>query len=217
MIIGLRRGTVELLEHQDEWMEEGRKCIGLLSSVLGKRAIAIEHVGSTAIRGIHAKPIIDIAVGMHSLDEAMDCREELARHGIIFHGEDNPGQFLFVITNGELRTHHIHFVPYNGEAWRNYIIFRDYLRSHPERAKAYDELKLKLASMYSDNRKAYTASKDSFIRDTITEARKKYLEIASITPIVDEESPEITPEQAARARLAHETHPEWYGKEKMRI
>lgn len=170
MIIGLRRGAVELAEHQEEWREAARESINVLSSVLGEKAVQIEHVGSTAIRGIHAKPIIDIAVGMHSLDEAMDCREELAKHGITFHGEDKPGQLLFVINNGELRTHHIHFVKWNGDAWNNYVIFRDHLRSHPERAKAYDNLKLNLASMYSDNRKAYTASKDSFIKDTIAEA-----------------------------------------------
>lgn len=172
MMIGLKRGTVELVEHQDEWIEAGRECIRHLSSILGERAVSIEHVGSTAIPGIHAKPIIDIAVGVRSLDEAMECRDELARYGMIFHGEDNPGQLLFVIGDGEIRTHHIHFVPYDGKAWRNYMIFRDYLISHPERAKAYDELKLKLASMYSGNRKAYTSSKNSFISDTIAEAMK---------------------------------------------
>lgn len=170
MIIGLKRGTVELVEHQDEWTEAGRECIRQLSFILGERAISIEHVGSTAIPGIHAKPIIDIAVGVRSLDEAIECKDELARHEIIFRGEDNPGQLLFVIGDGDIRTHHIHFVPYDSEAWRNYIFFRDYLRSHPERAKAYDELKLKLASMYSGNRKTYTSSKSSFIKDTIAEA-----------------------------------------------
>ena len=177
MIIGLKRGTVALVEYQKEWQEAGRECIRLLYSLLGEKAVAIEHVGSTAIPGIHAKPIIDIAVGMRSLDEAMEYKDELAKHEIIFHGEDNPGQLLFVIGNNDIRTHHIHFVPYDGEAWRNYIIFRDYLRSHPERARAYDDLKLKLANTYSDNRKAYTTSKDSFIKKTISEARKVHLEI----------------------------------------
>lgn len=118
----------------------------------------------------------------------MECKDVLERNGIIFHGEDNPGQLLFVIGDGDIRTHHIHFVPYNGEAWRNYIIFRAYLRSHPERVKAYDNLKLQLASMYSDNRKVYTASKDSLIKETISEARKMSLEKAAIMPVVDKDS-----------------------------
>lgn len=141
--------------------------------------------------------------GGRSLDKAMECKDVLERNGIIFHGEDNPGQLLFVIGDGNIRTHHIHFVPYNGEAWRNYIIFRAYLLSHPERAKAYDNLKLQLASMYSDNRKAYMASKDSFIKETISEARKMSLEKAAITSVVDKDSPGIAPEQAAKAGLDH--------------
>ena len=140
---------------------------------LGESAVAIEHVGSTAIPGIHAKPIIDIVVGVRSLDDAMKYKDELALHKIIFRGEDNPGQLLFIIGDDDIRTHHIHFVPWAGEAWQNYIAFRDYLCSNPEAAKAYDELKLRLSSMYSGDRKTYTASKASFINDTIAEARKR--------------------------------------------
>lgn len=126
MIIGLRRGTVKLVEHQEGWKEAGMKYIELLSSILGESAVAIEHVGSTAIPGIHAKPILDIAVGVRSLDDAMKYKDELALHKIIFRGEDNPGQLLFVIGDDDIRTHHIHFVPWAGEAWQNYIAFRDY-------------------------------------------------------------------------------------------
>ena len=154
MIIGLRRGTVKLVEHQEGWKEAGTKCIELLSSILGESAVAIEHVGSTAIPGIHAKPILDIVVGVRSLDDAMKYKDELV-------GDD------------DIRTHHIHFVPWAGEAWQNYIAFRDYLCSNPEAAKAYDELKLRLSSMYSGDRKTYTASKASFINDTIAEAGKR--------------------------------------------
>ena len=92
MIIGLRRGTVKLVEHQEGWKEAGTKCIELLSSILGESAVAIEHVGSTAIPGIHAKPILDIVVGVRSLDDAMKYKDELALHKIIFRGEDNPYQ-----------------------------------------------------------------------------------------------------------------------------
>ena len=124
MIIGLKRGTVELVEYKEGWEEAGRECIRQLSSILGEEAVAIEHVGSTAIPGIHAKPILDIVVGVRSLDDAMKYKDELALHKIIFRGEDNPGQLLFVIGDDDIRTHHIHFVPWAGEAWQNYIAFQ---------------------------------------------------------------------------------------------
>ena len=176
MNIGLKRGTVILLEHQEDWEKAGKECAKLLSSILGESAVGVQHVGSTSIPGIHAKPIIDIAVGARTLDEVPEYREELSKYGIIFHGEDIPGQLLFVMGNGDIRTHHIHFVTWNGEAWWNYILFRDYLCTHPEKAKAYDELKMSLAMEYPNDRKAYTNSKDSFIKTIITEARKMHFE-----------------------------------------
>ena len=134
MSIGLKRGTVILLEHQEDWEKAGKECVKLLSSILGESAVGVQHVGSTSIPGIHAKPIIDIAVGARTLDEVPEYREELRKYGIIFHGEDIPGQLLFVMGNGDIRTHHIHFVTWNGEAWWNYILFRDYLCTHPEKS-----------------------------------------------------------------------------------
>ena len=90
---------------------------------------------------------------------------------MIFRGEDIPGQLLFVIGDDEIRTHHIHAVPWNGQAWQDYILFRDYLISHLEKAEAYDALKMNLAKRYGNSRKEYTASKAAFIQTVIAEAR----------------------------------------------
>ena len=70
-MIGLKRGTVELLPHQKEWEEEAKNKIELLKQLLGNTAIDIQHVGSTAIFSIHAKPIIDLAVAVNELKDVL--------------------------------------------------------------------------------------------------------------------------------------------------
>ena len=161
-----------LLPHCDEWEAEARDCIKTLEAVLGSTAISIEHIGSTSIPGICAKPIIDIAVGVRDIEDVMPYQDELKDHGISFHGQDIPGQLLFVIDRDGLRTHHIHVIRYDGEAWNNYIDFRDYLRAFPGKAREYEEEKLRLARLYKDDRKSYTASKAGIIGRLIQEARR---------------------------------------------
>ena len=131
-MIGLKRGTVELLPHQSQWKDEAAKTVMLLKSVLNDTAIDIQHVGSTSIDNISAKPIIDIAVGVPTLDSIKPYIETLSKNGIIFRKEYVKEQLLFVIGDFEkdTRTHHIHVVEWNGKAWNNYINFRDYLNEN---------------------------------------------------------------------------------------
>ncbi len=171
-MIGLRRGCVALEEHQAEWEEEAECCIAMLLGVLHDVAIAAEHVGSTSIPTIHAKPIIDIAVGVKSVYDVLPYRGLLEENGVSFRGEDIPGQLLFVMGHGDVRTHHIHVVEWNGEAWRNYILFRDYLRAFPEKAMAYDDMKTRLAAIHPSDRKGYTQAKAPMISLLIKEARE---------------------------------------------
>ena len=134
-MIGLKRGTVELIPHQKEWSENAENVIRLLKQLLGDTAIDIQHIGSTAISSIHAKPIIDIVIGVRELNDIHPYINVLKESGFIFRGEDVPGQVLFVKGNFEedLRTHHIHVVKWNGSEWNNYINFRDYLNAFPEK------------------------------------------------------------------------------------
>ena len=125
-MIGLKRGTVELVPHQKEWRENAEKIIRLLKQILGSAAVDIQHVGSTAIFLIHAKPIIDIAVAVHELKDVLPYIEVLKQHNIIFRGEIVPGEILFIMGNDDMRTHHIHIVTWGGTEWNNYINFRDF-------------------------------------------------------------------------------------------
>ena len=164
-MIGLKRGTVELLPHLPLWENIAAETIILLRSLLNDVAVDIQHVGSTAIQNVCAKPIIDIAVGVRTLDSIKPYIDLLGKNGIVFRKEDVKEQLLFVIGDFEkdIRTHHIHVVEWNSAAWNNYINFRDYLNAFPEYAKEYDELKKRLASEYADDRVNYTAGKHELI------------------------------------------------------
>ena len=172
-MLGLKRGTVQLMQHQEAWHEAAADAVFQLKQILSDTAIDIQHVGSTAIHGIHAKPIIDIAVGVRATDDIMDYVEILAQNGIIYRKQDVEGQVLFVMGDFEndFRTHHIHVVQWNSPAWCNYINFRDYLNAFPEKAKAYDNLKCSLAEQFSKNRGNYTGGKQELINQLLLEAK----------------------------------------------
>ena len=171
-MIGLKRGTVELVSHQATWERNAIKTILLLKSILKDAAIDIQHVGSTAIRSICAKPIIDIAVGMEDVNDIKPYIELLSEKGVIFRNEDVQGQLLFVMGDFEknIRTHHIHVVRWGSDDWNNYINFRDYLNVFPEYAKEYDSLKKELALNFSGDRGSYTLGKQVLISRLLEQA-----------------------------------------------
>lgn len=142
--------------------------------VAGRWIVAIEHVGSTAVRGLSAKPIIDILAGVRELDDAGDCIDPLARIGYEYVPEyeaEIPDRRYFHKGPAEGRTHHLHMVERKGDFWIRQILFRDYLRAHPDEAQRYDDLKRELAARFRDDREAYTNAKTDFIRKIETRAR----------------------------------------------
>lgn len=145
--------------------------ITLLRSALKDDAADIQHVGSTAIKGIHAKPIIDIAVGMRDFSLVPDYIPVLESLGIHYRKQDVQEQHLFVMGEGDIRTHHIHFVEWNDAAWNNYVNFRDYLNAFPEKALEYDALKQRLAAENQNDRGSYTGGKQTLINQLLWEAK----------------------------------------------
>ncbi len=170
---GLKRGTVALEPHQKEWEQSAERTINILRQLLEPVAIDIQHIGSTAISSIYAKPIIDLVVGVHEPEQILPYVELLKQHGIVYRGNDVGEQILFVMGDFEkdTRTHHIHVVRWNKTEWNNYLNFRDYLNSHSDRAMQYDTCKKKLALQYSDDRVRYTAGKQELIDHLLKEAR----------------------------------------------
>ena len=173
MSIGMKRGTVYLEPHQTEWERAAEETIRTLKNILGNSAADIQHIGSTSIRTISAKPIIDIAVAVNDYELILSKRDVLENADIIFRFDERPEQLLFVMGDFEkdTRSHHIHVVIYGSDEWNNYINFRDYLNSNIKAAREYEAVKLKLAEQYPDDRIAYTDGKKDIIDRLFAEAR----------------------------------------------
>ena len=169
----MKRGTVYLKPHQEAWERTAEETIRTLKNILGKTAADIQHIGSTSIKTISAKPIIDIAVAVNDFNDILSKREELEQNGIIYRFEESPGQLLFVMGDFEndTRSHHIHVVLYGSYEWNNYINFRDYLNSNIIAAREYEAVKFRLAEQYPDDRIAYTDGKQEVIDRLLAEAR----------------------------------------------
>ena len=165
MTLGLKRGTVQLEPHDKQWDEIAVQTIKTLKAILGDDVIDIQHIGSTAIPAIKAKPIIDIVVGVTDFDRIKSYNEQLQKEGIFYRGSDVEHQLLYVMgdVESDTRTHHIHIVKWNGIEWKNYIHFRDYLNANENVALCYQKLKEELESKYADNRELYTKGKKEII------------------------------------------------------
>ena len=167
-MIGLKRGTVRLCAHQKEWETEAQRTISVLRDILGESARAIEHVGSTAVFSIQAKPILDIAVATDDFSAVLAKEEALKKAGFYYRPGSGPEeQLLFACGSyyegtGQQQTHFIHVVLAGSVPWRNYLFFRDYLNKNIEAARAYEALKLSLAAALI-SREAYTKGKHDFI------------------------------------------------------
>ena len=177
MTLGLKRGTVALVPHEAAWEAEAARTIEKLKGILGDTAVDIQHVGSTAIPAICAKPIVDIAVAVSSFAEINAKQAELEAQGFYRRSWNDEDQELFACGSyydgtGDKQTHFIHVVLADGAEWRNYLNFRDYLNAFPAEAKAYEALKLSLAAVNPEDagREKYTSGKHDFVREMLRKA-----------------------------------------------
>ena len=176
-MLGLKRGAVQLCQHETAWELEAQKTISRLHGILGIAAKDIQHVGSTSIIGIKAKPIIDIAVAVDDFHDVLVLEQELKENGFYYRPSRLKGQLLFACGSyydgsGNLQTHFVHVVLKDSMEWINYINFRDYLNQRPAVAKEYETLKLSLANTVprNDGREKYTEGKRDFIARTLRKA-----------------------------------------------
>lgn len=159
---------VEVVPHNSGWRTAFEEEAAQIRQAMGETVAAIHHIGSTAIAQIHAKPIIDILVEVHNLDQVDTRNSAMEALGYTAMGEFGmPGRRYFrKETTAGVRTHHVHtFAVGTAEAERH-LAFRDYLNAHPAIAQHYSELKQKLAQAHSSDIEAYMDGKDPFIRET---------------------------------------------------
>lgn len=169
-MIGLKRGTVLLCNHQTAWEENAAKTIETLRSIFGN-ADDVQHIGSTAIPCIKAKPILDIAVAVRNLDAVKLLIPELEKSGFyLSHSTETDMLFVQGDFENDTRTHHIHIVLSGSMEWLHYINFRNFLNTFPKVAKQYETLKLDLMQQYPTDREAYTNGKAAFIAHTLRKA-----------------------------------------------
>ena len=166
-MLGLKRGTVLLAPHETGWETYAAETMKRLRAVLGDAAVEMQHVGSTAVPTIQAKPIVDLAVAVRQLSDVEPLFPALEAQGF-YHAAhcDNEGQILLVCGDleADTRTCHIHVVRAGSMEWRNYINFRDYLNFYHKKAAEYEALKQELQRRYPNDRSAYTEGKSGMDR-----------------------------------------------------
>ena len=131
----------------------------------------IEHIGSTAVPGLTAKPVIDIMAGVRDLESSVDARVPLAALHYMYFPYRPDVMHWFCKPSPGRRTHHLHLVPVKSALWTERLIFRDYLRSSSATAAEYAALKVALAVQHQFDREAYTDAKGAFVRAVLDRAR----------------------------------------------
>jgi GrpB-like predicted nucleotidyltransferase (UPF0157 family) len=173
-MLGLRYGTVRLVAYRPEWARAFVEERARLSEALSGLTCEIEHVGSTAVPGLLAKPILDIAVGLFhasSVEEAVSAIRGLSYQYQCDAGSEG-GHVLVREAEPLVRTHHVHVVELGDPQWEAYLLFRDFLREHRHAREAYGAEKVALAHRHSGDREAYTEAKDGIVRELLAEARR---------------------------------------------
>lgn len=175
MAIGL--GPIaRVVDYDPRWPQIYEDERARILSAIGPWVAGIEHVGSTAIPGLAAKPIIDILVGLKTLSDAVHCIPRLQAVGYEYvpeYEKEVPERRYFRKGPLENRTHHVHMVEKGSDFWVKHLRFRDHLRDHPEDARRYERLKRELAARFTDDRDLYTESKTDLVESIVQRAAEE--------------------------------------------
>jgi GrpB-like predicted nucleotidyltransferase (UPF0157 family) len=158
--------TITLTNHNPTWEQAYHIEAAQLFHIFAPRLRCIHHIGSTAIEGIKAKPVIDLLVEVDDIRAVDAYQISMQGFGYLSKGEYGiPGRRFFIKGDDEHRTHHIHVFQAGHPEIARHLEFRDYLQAHPDDAQAYGNLKEELASKFPHDVGAYTNGKTAFIKD----------------------------------------------------
>ncbi len=174
-MLGLDKNLVTVYPYDKTWPEEYEKEKNILKKILKGIDYKIEHVGSTSIPGLSAKPIIDIAIGGKDEKTVRDIAEALGNAGYdMLDSFETKGEILARKGTPECRTHYIHIQILGCEYWNEFVYFKRYMLDHEEAVLEYEKLKCELSVKYANERKKYTAAKNEFISSILEKAYKMY-------------------------------------------
>lgn len=164
---------VTLRPYDPQWPLMFEREAAALTGVLGPFVTGgVHHVGSTAVPGLMAKPVIDILVGVADLDSSRPCLDLVAGLEYCYAPHRADVMHWFCKPDPSRRTHHLQLVPAGSARYRDVLGFRDYLRAHPEVAGAYGRLKVQLAAEHRLDREAYTEGKSAMVAELSAAARQ---------------------------------------------
>lgn len=167
----VRRDPVKVVDYDPAWPSRFEAWRDRLAAALGSTARRIDHVGSTAVPGLPAKPVIDVQVSVPDIHDEAIYVPAIERVGIAFRSRDAEHRY-FRPSGDRPREVQVH-VCAAGSRWeRVHLLFRDYLRAHPQAADAYAEMKRELAGRHRDDRIAYNEAKTEFILDQLERAEE---------------------------------------------
>ncbi len=162
---------IRVVAYDPQWLICFERERALLEQGIGPWVVGgIHHVGSTAVPGLDAKPIIDILVGVEDLATSRDCFERLAELEYLYAPYCADEMHWFCKPDPSRRTHHLHLVPHDSPRYRDELAFRDRLCANPEKARDYAELKHRSAARFERDRESYTDAKADFIAHVLAEA-----------------------------------------------
>lgn len=166
---------VNLYEYDPKWEDQYTYERKRIIDAIGDKIEGIEHIGSTSIKGLNAKPIIDILVGVKDLSQFSALTEPLSNIDFDFVPKPEFKDRMF-FRKGEWGsgTCHLHVCEMGGSEWTEKLLFRDYLRKYREAAEDYAKLKMGLALLYKKDRSTYTQHKAPFIMDIIKKAKEEF-------------------------------------------
>jgi GrpB-like predicted nucleotidyltransferase (UPF0157 family) len=168
-------GTIVVCDYDPGWPALFEQESARIKSALGSFVLAIEHAGSTSVPGLPSKPIIDLLVGVRSFGDAKElCVGPIVKLGYVYilqYESWLPNELFFRKGPPGPWTHHVHLMEPSCPRWEAILLFRDYLRAHPDAARAYANIKRSLAASSIDDIEAYRTGKNTFVEETTAKAR----------------------------------------------
>jgi GrpB-like predicted nucleotidyltransferase (UPF0157 family) len=164
---------VEIVPYDAVWAERFEEQRAHVERIVAPWLVApVEHVGSTAVPGLAAKPVVDMLAGVRDLAESRPCIDLLSADGWLWAPYREDVEHWFCRPTPEDRTHHLHVVEHGGGEWNDMLDFRDALRSDALLRERYAALKQELATRHRDDRNAYTEAKAAFIQAALAATRR---------------------------------------------